>query len=101
MELFVDFGLFEFLAALGIAALAKAVYARKIVGAIFLMASIGLPAALIFLARSETARWLSALCLATALVNGAVVWGAMQRGDVPTPRAPRQPWDRASRKKKL
>ena len=84
MEIFVDFGLFELLAALGLSALAKKVYSRRLFQVPFLIAAVGLPAWLIFLAGSEEARWLAAGCLGTALVNVSVVLGALQKGEVPT-----------------
>ena len=93
MEIFIDFGLFEVLAALGLATLAKAVYTHKTLGPLFLILCIGLPTASIFVAQSEASRWLSVLCLATTLVNAVVVAGGMQRGDVPTLRLPRRPWN--------
>jgi hypothetical protein len=84
MEIFVDFGLFELLAALGVSALAKKIYSRRLFQIPFLIATVGLPAVLIFVVTSEEARWLAAGCLATALVNVSVVLGALQKGEVPT-----------------
>lgn len=84
MEIFIDGGLFELFAVLGVAALAKAVYARRWLAIAFLAVSVATPAVLLFMVHGEAARWLAALCLATALVNTAVVLGALQRGDVPT-----------------
>jgi len=84
MEVFVDFGLFELLAALGLAAVAKAIYSYKLIGILFLIASIGTSIALIFIVQGEAGRWLAAFGLAAALVNASVVAGGIQRDDVPT-----------------
>lgn len=86
MEVFVDFGLFELLVALGIAALARAIYSHKISGFGLLLVSIGAPATLVIVATRGPHRWLAAVCLATALVNAAVVFGAMERGATTGPR---------------
>ena len=83
MEIFVDFGLFEFIAAIGLAAVARKIYSNRVVGGIFLLASVALPAAAIFWASGEGGRWFGAASLGTALVNASVVAAALQRGDVP------------------
>ncbi len=84
MEVFVDFGLFEVIAALGIATLAKRVYSVPSLTAIMLFASLAFPGLLLFLADGEMLRWLAAGALATALINLGVVLGALQQGHVPT-----------------
>ena len=84
MEIFVDFGLFEVIVALGISALARRIYARSMVRIVFLLVSVFAPGAVIFLGDTEQVRWLGAVCLATALVNLSVVLGALQKGEVPT-----------------
>jgi hypothetical protein len=94
MEIFVDFGLFEIVAALGLSAVARHVYARSALRLLFPAVSIAAPAAVILLAPTEGVRWLGAACLATALVNLAVVLAVIQRGEIPRlefraiPRAP-------------
>lgn len=91
MEVFVDFGLIELAAALGLAALSKAVYARRVVGLVFLVTSVVTPAVLLFLPRgSDLGRWLAALALGTALVNATVVLAALQEGRMPQLRVPRR-----------
>lgn len=90
MEVFLDFGVFELFAVLGIAALARLVYSRRWLGVVFVVASIVAPAVLFFVNHGEIRRWLIAGCLGTAVVNAAVVLGAMQRGDVPIFRLPQR-----------
>ena len=53
MEIFVDFGMFELFAALGISAVARRVYARRTTGGLFLLASVILPTVTIFMSVDE------------------------------------------------
>src|SRR5262245_48241996 len=83
MEVFLDFGLFELVAALGLSFLARRIYSRLLPGSIFLLASILLPVVAIVLARGEFERWICLAILITALVNGAVIAANIQKGQVP------------------
>ena len=73
MEPFIDFGLFELLAASGLAWVGRHVYARRRFAICFLLASVAVPVLLVFVSADESARWLAALGVAMALVNAAVL----------------------------
>jgi hypothetical protein len=91
MEIFVDFGLFELVAALGLSALACRVYTHAALRNVVLILSIAAPIGVIFLASTEGVRWMGAICLATTLLNLGVVLGAIQQGEIPRLRFPRTP----------
>lgn len=80
MDPFPDFGLFELLVATGAAALARRIYTRQAGAFVVLVISVIAPAALIFLAKGELARWVAALCLVTALVNAGLIFPLLRHG---------------------
>lgn len=87
MEIFVDFGLFEILAATGLAALGRAINRHPVTRAVAVVLSVAAPGTLVWLLRGETLRWIAAVALATSLVNASLIMSAN--------RAPRAPADAA------
>lgn len=83
MEPFVDFGLFELLAAVGLSAVARRIYSRRVAGILFLALSAALPITALFWIPTEQGRWIGAAALVTALVNASVAAAAFQHGHVP------------------
>src|SRR5262245_44194662 len=83
MEIFIDFGLFELLLALGIAALSRLVYSSRFLAFPFMVASFAAPVTMIVLASSHFQRWVAVTCLSTAAVNIAAIAAVIQNGEVP------------------
>lgn len=77
-----DFGLFELMAAAGLAAVARRVYMRRWLGLGFLLVSLATPAALVFVAAEGLARRVAVGCLVTSLVNVSLIFSLMRHSDV-------------------
>ena len=85
VELFIDFGLFELLAASGLVAIARAIDARPIARGITLAMSVAAPFALLWMVPGEGARWLAALAFGTSLVNASIIVTTRNRTSVNPP----------------
>jgi len=82
MEVFVDFGLFELLAAAGLAIVARRVYTRAWPALSCLILSLIAPVILVFITKEGLTRWIAVICLATALVNVSLIFILMRRWDM-------------------
>lgn len=83
MEIFVDFGLFELLAAAGLAIIARRVYTKRWLTLAFLVLSLAAPILLVF-GSQNLLRWIAVICLATALVNASLIVLLLRRWDMST-----------------
>jgi Kef-type K+ transport system membrane component KefB len=83
VEIFVDFGLFELLAAAGLAFIARRVYTRRWLAFGFLLLSLITPVVLVIL-NEGLIRWIAVACLATALVNVSLILSLIQRWNMTT-----------------
>ncbi|HKQ75209.1 MAG TPA: hypothetical protein VJ810_16040 [Blastocatellia bacterium] len=82
MEPFVDFGLFEFIAASVMAWIARCVYAKRAFAIWFLIVSVLAPATLVLISHERFARWIAVVCLAISLVNVAALFQLFRRGNL-------------------
>jgi hypothetical protein len=82
MEVFVDFGLFELLAATGLAIIARRVYTRRWLALTFLILSLVAPILLVFFASQNLLRWIAVICVATAFVNVSLIFLLIRRWDM-------------------
>ena len=82
MEVFVDFGLFELLAAAGLAVVTRKIYSRRRLGLACLGLSLIAPLALVFVAHEGWGRWLAVICLVTSLVNASLIFSLIRRGNL-------------------
>jgi hypothetical protein len=90
MEIFFDCGLFELLAVVGLGALARAIYSRRVVGIAFLVLSAAAPLVMLEMVSGPRLRWAGAVSAAVALVNVGVVAAVMQEGRIPRLRLQRR-----------
>ena len=79
MEVFVDFGLFELLAATGLVLTAKTIYTRAYLAFTCLIISVLAPIAMVFFVHEGFVRWLAGLSLATALINVSLIFLLIRR----------------------
>jgi hypothetical protein len=89
MEIFFDFGLFELLAAAGLAAISRTIYSRRLIAPIFLAASVIAPVLTLVGASHSFERTTASLSVAFGLVNAAVIAAVLQAGELPQLRIPR------------
>lgn len=78
MEVFVDFGLFEILIAMGLAAVARLLYSRIYLAFGVLLASVLLPIVLVFLVPDGPTKYVAVASLGTSLVNAIVIFGVLK-----------------------
>jgi hypothetical protein len=90
MEIFIDCGLFELLAVVGLGTLARAIYSRRVLGIAFLVLSAAAPLVMLEMVSGSMLRWAGVVSAAMALVNVGVVAAAMQEGRIPRLRLQRR-----------
>jgi hypothetical protein len=90
MEIFIDCGLFEVVAVVGLGAIARAIYSRRVVGIAFLVLSAAAPLVMLEMVSGPKLRWAGAVSAGMALVNVGVVAAAMQEGRIPRLRLQRR-----------
>jgi len=83
MEVFVDFGLFELLAAAGLAIVARRSYVRRWSSTLIcLILSLVAPVLLIFVAHESLLRWIAVICVLTTLINCSLIFYLIRHWDL-------------------
>jgi 4-hydroxybenzoate polyprenyltransferase len=82
MEIGVDFGLFELLAAAGLSSLARFIFRRRWLSVAFLVWSAAAPLALFLFVEGEGLRWLVVGCVSAAAIHITAIVLLMRRHDL-------------------
>lgn len=92
MEIFIDFGLFELLAAAGLAVVSRTIYSRKLIGPMFLAVSVIAPVVALVSPDRGLERTFALISVVFGAVNASVVAAVLQTGDLPRLRLSRPKW---------
>ena len=97
MEIFVDFGLFELLIALGLASASRTIFSHRRLAVLFLIWSALAPIAVLVVVRTELVRWLAVASLVPALINVAALVAVMRHHNLAELLSQRNPPQATSR----